>query len=87
MDELLRIVRPGGCVLLTLDKTDAEYEAELHAVNSDGDYLFTGGKWSGMAFHPYTPEEIGKLTAGHDARILSESESGFLVVIEKKRVV
>ncbi|MBQ9459125.1 MAG: class I SAM-dependent methyltransferase [Oscillospiraceae bacterium] len=81
--ELLRIVRPGGCVLLTLDGTDAEYESERHTVNEDGDYIFTGGKWNGMIFHPYSQNDVEKLTQGHGSRLLSASESGFLVALEK----
>lgn len=81
--ELLRIVRPGGCVLITLDGTDKEYESEPHIVNTDGDYLFSGGKWNGMIFHPYSPEEINRLVGGRDVKLMKANESGLLVVIEK----
>ena len=81
--ELLRIVQPGGCVLMTLDRTDKEYESEPHTVNADGDYLFSGGKWNGMVFHPYSPEEISRLVGGQDIKLMKSNESGFLVVIEK----
>lgn len=84
LDELLRIVRPGGCVLLTLDRTDAEYESEPHTVNSDGDYLYNGEKWEGMVFHPYTPDGIGRLTQGRKARLLTADERGFTVILEKE---
>ena len=80
--ELLRITRRGGCLLLTLDATDAEYEAEPHAVNADGDYLFTGGKWQGMVFHPYTAATLGVLSPENDHRILDAS-GGLTVAIEK----
>ena len=83
ISELLRITRPGGCVLLTLDRTDAEYESEPHVGNADDDYIYTDGKWKGMVFHPYSLEEIGKLTSGYRARLLSSTESGFLLVLEK----
>ena len=80
--ELMRIVRPGGCVLLTLDASDDEYEAEPHKVTEDGDYVFTSGKWGGMVFHPYSPEEVRKLTAALNSQLL-EKENGFIVLIEK----
>jgi 2-polyprenyl-3-methyl-5-hydroxy-6-metoxy-1,4-benzoquinol methylase len=82
VEELLRIVRPGGCVLLTLDASDEEYESERHTVNSDGDYVYTDGKWQGMVFHPYTPGEIERLTQGRGARLLCASETGFSVVLD-----
>lgn len=81
--ELLRIVRSGGCVLMTLDRTDEEYESEPHAVTNDGDYCFSDGKWKGMVFHPYSLEEISLLVGGQGAKLLKSDESGFLVIIEK----
>lgn len=83
VEELLRIVRPGGCVLLTLDAMDAEYASEPHDTNSDGDCVYTGGKWRGMVFHPYSPGEIERLARGHSARILALSGGRYTVVFEK----
>ena len=60
--ELCRITRPGGCVIISVDRPDEEYEREPHTVNGDGDYLYTEGKWKGRVHHPYTPEELGRLT-------------------------
>ena len=37
--ELLRIVRPGGCVLITLDGTDKEYESEPHIERTEGRFF------------------------------------------------
>lgn len=61
VQELYRVTRPGGIIMITLDHSDCEYETEPHTVNADGDYLFTCGKWDGMVFHPYTEQEIGEL--------------------------
>ena len=80
--ELLRIVRPGGCVLLTLDTTDSEYESEPHETNDDGDYLFTEGKWDGMAFHPYSVRDIEKLTDGIAHEILPSDDPGFIIALK-----
>ncbi len=80
--ELLRIVRPGGCILLTLDMTDSEYESEPHETNEDGDYSFTRGKWRGMVFHPYSAHDIDKLANTSSHRILSSGDHGFIIVIE-----
>ena len=81
VNELLRIVRPGGCVLLTLDKTDSEYESEPHETNEDGDYLFHHGKWDGMVFHPYSARDIEKLTDGKTYEILSADDHGFMIAL------
>ena len=82
--ELLRIVRPGGCVLLTLDTTDSEYESEPHETNGDGDYLFYRGKWDGMVFHPYSVHDIDKLANGNTHKILPSDDHGFIVVLEAR---
>lgn len=79
--ELRRITRPGGCVLLTLDAMDADYAAQPHTVSADGDLLFSGGKWDGMVFHPFTPEEILSLAPTGTVRILSDV-GGFTVAME-----
>ena len=59
--ELLRITKPGGILLFTLDPLDEEYLAQPHVISADGDYVYTDGKWKGMVFHPYTAETARKL--------------------------
>lgn len=83
--ELLRIVKPGGRVLLTLDAADAEYEAEPHAVSPDGDYLYTDGRRRGMVFHPYTPESLAALFPGCAMRLLETSDTGFTAAFERNK--
>lgn len=80
--ELLRIVRPGGCVLLTLDATDGEYESEPHETSIDGDFLFNRGKWNGMVFHPYSASDIKRLADGTGFKILPSNENGFTVALD-----
>lgn len=80
--ELLRITKPQGCVLITVDQTDDEYESEPHDISPDGDYRYSAGKWPGMVFHPYTPAEIARLTAGYDAEIMDASEDGYTVLVK-----
>ncbi len=81
--ELLRIVRPGGCVLLTLDKTDDEYENAPHETSAEGDYVYTSGKWKGMVFCPYSEETARALAHGCRAKLLASTESDFTIAIEK----
>ena len=80
--ELLRVTRRGGAAVLTLDRSDAEYEAEPHIVSPDGDYVYTGGKWAGMVFHPYTTAALEALTQGLPYHIL-DAAGGFTVAVEK----
>lgn len=83
MEELYRITRPGGILLVTLDCTDEEYETEPHTVNPDGDYSFISGKWEGMVFHPYLESEIPQLLPS-GAIYQIENNNGELTVILKK---
>lgn len=77
--ELCRIVRPGGIVLLTLDRSDEEYENEKHIVSDDGDYIFTDGKWQGMVFHPYSEEEIKQLLPDSVKWQIEDGKDGMVV--------
>ena len=83
VSELLRITRPGGCVILTLDPSDDEYESAPHTVNADGDYVFNAGKWNGMVFHPYSPEEIRSLAPGIPMETFASGDGETIVVFEK----
>ena len=80
--ELLRVAKPGGCVVLTVDALDAEYESEPHVVSPDGDYVFTDGNRRGMTFHSYTPETLSPLFPGCTALLLASSEAGFTAAFE-----
>lgn len=81
--ELHRITRAGGTILVTLDRSDPEYETEPHTVNADGDYLFSDGKWNGMVFHPYSEDEIPKLVQAGTLQQIEAGPDEFLVVISK----
>ncbi|MBU5452307.1 class I SAM-dependent methyltransferase [Pseudoflavonifractor sp. MSJ-30] len=79
--ELLRILKPGGILIATLDAPDEEYCREPHAVNADGDFVYTGGKWTGMVFHPYSREEIMQIIPPSVRREIMEDGDGFLAVL------
>lgn len=83
--ELLRITKPGGTVLFTLDGLDEEYASEPHDVNPGGDYLYTSGKWKGMVFHPYTQETVLDIIPSNVLLDITH-ESGDLVVLLEKPV-
>lgn len=81
--ELLRIVKPGGIIAITLDHLDAEYEAEPHIVNSDGDFVFTDGKWKGMIFHPYTEQELLQMIPSNARCRIANGEQGIIAFLQK----
>ena len=81
--ELYRILKPGGILLATLDTLDSEYETEPHTVNSDGDFLFTDGKWKGMVFHPYENEEIHQLIPTGGIWQMESTDGGFTLQVIK----
>ena len=81
--ELCRITKPGGIVIFTVDALDEEYQTEPHSVNADGDHLYTGGKWKGMVFHPYTAETVRDIVpAGIECEIMDDCEE--LTVLLRK---
>ncbi len=84
LEELCRITKPGGIILFTLDCLDEEYESQPHQVNTQGDFLFTDGKWAGMVFHPYHPDDLLSLCpAGSMLEVIDHH--GELTAILRKR--
>lgn len=81
--ELLRITAPGGLVCVGVDHSDEEYEAEPHFLNADNDYIFTQGKWNGMVFHPYTPQELAELVPENTACTIENTPHGLTLQITK----
>lgn len=81
--ELYRIAKPRGLLFVTLDYADEEYETEPHRLTSDGDFVFTAGKWEGMVFHPYTIEELSWILPDGSRQQIIETEDGLLLRLEK----
>ncbi len=84
LKELHRITKPGGIIVFTLDSPDEEYAAEPHIVNADGDYVYTGGKWNGMVFHPYSHGEVCEIIPAGVMYEVSDN-GGVLTVLLKKK--
>lgn len=58
LDELLRIAKPGGLVMISFDGIE-EDDLELpHEVTADGSFLYKDGNRNGMLFHYYEEEEL-----------------------------
>jgi len=82
--ELWRITKPNGIILFTLDYLDEEYQSEPHIVNSDGDYVYTSGKWEGMVFHPYNLEMVYEIIPKDTLSEITDKHGELLVLIKKQ---
>lgn len=59
VEELLRIIRPGGLLLLTFDPLEEADETQPHTVLEDGSFLYTeGSSCEGMLFYWYSDEAL-----------------------------
>ena len=85
LKELVRITKPGGKVIVTVDFLDEEYEREPHCINGDGDYIFTAGKWSGMFFHSYSENEIEEIVPNEADCKIGRTQDGLWVELIKNK--
>lgn len=58
LKELLRIVKPGGVVVVSFDSMDEEDWELPHTMTGDGSLLYTEGRRKGMVFHPYSDVDL-----------------------------
>ena len=81
LNELCRIVRPDGLILLSFDAPDEDDETQPHTHLSDGSILYTGGSRSGMILHAYDREGIRDLVRGFTIVHESVNRKGEQIVI------
>lgn len=58
LDELLRIVKPGGIVIVSFDGMDEDDLKIQHEITEDGSILYRDEKRNGMVYHFYADEEL-----------------------------
>lgn len=83
--ELLRITRPGGLAVFTVDAADEEYDREIHTLTADGDRVYTSGKWAGMVFHAYDRAGLAALIPAGAAWELREDGDDLTVLVRNRR--
>jgi len=66
LEEMFRIVRKGGLVLLSFDGVEEEDFSEKYIEIEPGTMQYTGGERAGMLFHPYDRELIKKLVEAYE---------------------
>ena len=83
MQELLRLTRKEGLVIVTVDSLDEEYGTEPHIVDDEGNYCFTDGKWNGMVFHPYDQNELQDIVGNKAEYYIEESDDGLMLICRR----
>ncbi len=85
VEELFRIIRPGGLVMLSFDTAEAEDYAHPHEVLPDGSLRYTeGSKRAGMIFCPYDDALIRRLTEGREVLSRRTNQKGNQIIVLKK---
>ncbi len=80
LQELTRITRPGGLLLLAFDTPDEDDLAREHIVLPDGSFQYAGG----MVFHPYDAQAAESFLSGRPIIHRGTGPKGELVVIIRK---
>lgn len=85
LTEMLRIVKPGGFVLLSFDTPEEDDFSVPHKVLSDGSMVYgPESEREGMIFRPFDDAKVLTLTAGHSVTRKWRSRKGDLIVLLQK---
>lgn len=84
LQELLRITRRDGLVLITFDIAEVEDYEEEHILFEDGTMEYVTGNRKGMLFRPYDWSMIDEFLKGYDMVYRQEKFGRERVVIIKK---
>lgn len=84
LQEIFRIVKKSGLVILSFDGLEAEDLSEDHVEIEPGTMQYVSGSRKGMLFHPYEWEEINRLLAGYEiVEMWTNQKKEKIVVIRK----
>lgn len=84
LQEMIRIVRKGGLVILSFDGVEEEDFSEEHIEIEPGTLKYINGERTGMLFHPYDREEIESLLEDYEIIENWTTHRGEQVVIVRK---
>ena len=84
LQEMFRIVRKGGILLLSFDGAEEEDFSEEHIEIEPGTMQYTGGVRAGMLFHPYNREEIENLLEEYEIIEKWTTRRGEQVVVVRR---
>ena len=87
LEELFRITKPGGLVLITFDIAEAEDLEEEHLTPEEGTMEYVGGSRKGMVFRPYDWDRIDEFMKDCKVIYRGEKTNRERVVIVKKSCV
>lgn len=83
--EMLRIVKPGGFLLLSLDAPEEDDFLCPHELLADGSMVYgSESEREGMIFRPFDDAKVLTLTAGHSVTRKWRSCKGDLIVLLQK---
>ena len=82
LEELARITRPGGWILLSFDAAEEDDYLCPHALLSDESMVYADDTpRAGLLFRPYDEEKIDTLTAGYQIVRRRKSQRGDWIVL------
>ena len=84
LQEMLRIVRKGGLVVLSFDGVEDEDLSEEHFEVEPGTMQYTDGERAGLLFHPYDRESINNLLEAYEIIERWTTHKGEQVVVLRR---
>mgnify|MGYP003442043216 FL=1 len=87
LEELIRITKINGLVLITFDVAEENDFAEEHMTLEDGTMEYIKGSRKGMVFRPHDWDMINEYVSGYNVIYRAEKTNRERVVILQKGVV